>query len=217
VESILAQFTLATAGLALLFLLTLHLVSPEFSPAWRMVSEYALGRHNAVLRGFFLMWGTSSLLLAALLWGEVSGSWAKVGVAFLVVSAVGEIMGGMFDLKHRLHAVAFGIGVPSLPVAALLIGHHLAVSEGWSAYGMAIVAASHATWVSVVLMGGAMAVMFAGFKRAGIEMGPDVKPPDRVPAGVIAVGGYANRLLVLCDVGWLMLIAGAYLATRQPM
>jgi hypothetical protein len=216
-EAILAQLTLATAGLALLFLLMLHFVSPEFSPAWRMVSEYALGRHNAMLRGFFFMWGLSSLLLSALLWGEVSSSWAKVGVAFLVVSAVGEIMGGMFDLKHRLHGVAFGIGVPSLPVAALLLGYHLAGSDGWSAHGTAIVAASHATWVSVVLMGGAMAIMFAGFKRAGIVMGPGVDPPDRVPAGVIAVGGYANRLLVLCDIGWLMLMAWAYLATRQPM
>jgi hypothetical protein len=216
-EAILAQLTLATAGLALLFLLMLHFVSPEFSPAWRMVSEYALGRHNAMLRGFFFMWGLSSLLLSALLWGEVSSSWAKVGVAFLVVSAVGEIMGGMFDLKHRLHGVAFGIGVPSLPVAALLIGYHLAGSEGWTTHGAAILAVSHATWVSVVLMGAAMAVMFAGFKRAGIVMGPGAKPPDRVPAGVIAMGGYANRLLVFCDIGWLMLVAWAYLAARHPM
>jgi hypothetical protein len=69
--------------------------------------------------------------------------------------------------------------VPSVPIAALLIGHHL-----------------------------------AGFKKAGIVMGPGATPPERVPPGVIALGGYANRLLVLCDVGWLMLIAWVYLSVR---
>jgi hypothetical protein len=214
-EAVLAQLVLATGGLALLLLLGLHVASPEFSPAWRMISEYALGRHGGLLMAFFLAWGLSSLLLCALLWGEVSSAWAKAGVVFLALSAIGEVMGGVFDIKHRLHGLAFGLGVPSLPVAALLIGYHLAGSEGWNAHGSAIIAASHATWVSVVLMGVAMAVMFAGFRRAGVDMGPDAKPPERVPPGVVAVGGYANRLLVLCDVGWLMLISGVYLATRQ--
>ena len=107
--------------------------------------------------------------------------------------------------------LAFGAGVPSFPVAALLIGYHLAAREPWSAQAGTILALSHAAWISVVLMGAAMGVMFAGFRKAGIPMGPDAKPPERVPAGVIALGGYANRLLVLCDVGWLLLIAGLYL------
>lgn len=214
-EVILAQLTLLAGGLALLLLLVLHFVSPEFGPSWRMISEYALGRHNGLLLAFFLAWGFSSLLLSALLWGEVSSGWARVGVAFLILSAIGEVMGGVFNVKHRLHGLAFGVGVPSLPIAALLIGHDLAGSEGWQAHGTAILAVSHATWVCVALMGAAMAVMFAGFRKAGIAMGPDAIPPERVPPGVIALGGYANRLLVLCDVGWLMLIAWVYLSTRQ--
>lgn len=214
-EAIVAQLTLIAGGLALLLLLVLHFASPEFGPSWRMISEYALGRHNGLLLAFFLAWGLGSLLLSALLWGEVSSGWARVGVAFLVLSGVGEVMGGVFNVKHRLHGLAFGIGVPSLPVAALLIGHHLAASEGWQAHGTAILAASHATWVSVVLMGAAMAAMFSGFRKAGIAVGPDAQAPERVPPGVIALGGYANRLLVLCDVGWLILIAWVYLSTRQ--
>jgi hypothetical protein len=213
-EPVLAQLTLVTGGLALLLLAALHFASPEFGPSWRMISEYALGRHNGLLLAFFLAWGISSLLLAALLWGQVSGVWARVGVAFLVVSALGEFMGGVFDLKHKLHGLAFAVGVPSLPVAALLLGYHLAGSEGWNAHGTSILVASHATWVCVVLMGASMALMFAGFKRAGVVMGPGASPPERVPPGAIALGGYANRLLVLCDVGWLMLIAWVYLSVR---
>jgi hypothetical protein len=215
VEAVLAQLVLATGGLALLLLLALHLASPEFSPAWRMISEYALGRHGGLLMAFFLTWGLSSLLLCAMLWGEVSSVWAKVGVLLLGVSAIGAGMGGVFDIRHKLHGLAFGLGVPSLPVAALLIGYHLAGREGWNAHGNAIIVASHATWASVVLMGVAMGVMFAGFRRAGVKMGPNSKPPERVPPGVVAAGGYANRLLVLCDIGWLMVVAWVYLATRQ--
>jgi len=38
-------------------------------------------------------------------------------------------------------------------------------------------------------------------------MGPGVKPPERLPRGVTALSGYANRLLVLCDIAWLLLLA----------
>lgn len=38
-------------------------------------------------------------------------------------------------------------------------------------------------------------------------MGPDIEPPDSVPAGVIAVSGYANRILVFCYILWLLVIA----------
>jgi len=41
-ETLLAQLTLVCGALSLLCLLALHFVSPQFSPAWRMVSEYAL-------------------------------------------------------------------------------------------------------------------------------------------------------------------------------
>lgn len=211
-EIMLAQLTLLCGGLSLLCLLVLHFASPEFSPAWRMVSEYALGRHNWLLAAFFLLWGLGSILLSVLLWGEVGGLWARLGVMLLLVSAVGGIMGGLFDVKHRLHGVAFGLGVPSFPVAALLIGHHLAGLENWSPHAGAILAFSHAAWVSVVVMGAAMALMFAGFRKAGLPMGPDAKPPEHVPPGVIALGGYANRLLVICDVGWLLLLAWIFLS-----
>jgi Protein of unknown function (DUF998) len=214
-ESLLAQLTLISSGLALLCLLALHFLSPEFSPSWRMISEYALGRHNGLLTAFFLFWGLASLLLAMLLWGSATSVWAKVGVALLVVSAIGEVMGGLFDVRHKLHGLAFALGVPSVPVAALLIGHHLAGKQAWDVHSNLILIASHATWVSTIVMAIAMAVMFAGFKKAGIPMGPDVEPPSAVPDGVIALGGYANRLLIVCYVGWLAVLAWAYLSLRQ--
>ena len=57
----------AAAMLALLCLLALHFLSPEFGPSWRMISEYALGKHKWLITSFFLFWGASSILLAVLL------------------------------------------------------------------------------------------------------------------------------------------------------
>lgn len=66
--------------------------------------------------------------------------------------------------------------------------------------------------MSLVFMAVAMGVMFAGFKKAGIVVDQHAPPPERVPDGVVALGGYANRLLVLCYVGWLIVIAYAFLS-----
>lgn len=213
--ALLAQLVIVTGGLALLCLLVLHVVSPEFQPSWRMISEYAQGRHKWLITAFFLLWGTSSLLLALLLWNETTAWWGLLGVVLLFVSGIGEILGGVFDIRHRWHGLAFGVGVPSLPSAALLISYDLIGTDEWSSQRSALLASSHATWISLIVMAAAMAVMFAGFKKAGIAMEPNAEPPERVPDGVIALGGYANRLLILCYVAWLMVAASGFQATNH--
>jgi Protein of unknown function (DUF998) len=212
---LLAQLVIVTSVLSLLSLLALHVVSAEFQPSWRMISEYALGQHRWLITAFFILWGISSLLLSLLLWPVVTRWWAVLGVALLLLSGIGEIMGGLFDVKHPWHGLAFGLGVPSLPLAALLIAYNLVAIEDWSEQRSTLLIFTHATWISLIVMAIAMAVMFAGFKRAGIEMSANAPPLDRVPEGVTALGGYANRLLVLCYVGWLIVIAKLYLSIHK--
>lgn len=209
------QMVIATSILALLCLLALHVVSPEFQPSWRMISEYALGSHRWLITAFFVLWGISSLLLASILLPVMTTWWGLLGVALLILSGVGEIMGGLFDIKHPWHGLAFGIGVPSLPIAALLIGYTLTGIDPWSRYSVWILVSTHATWISLVLMAIAMGVMFAGFKKAGTPMDPNAAPLDRIPDGVIALGGFANRLLVLCYIGWLIVIAWVFLLVQS--
>lgn len=209
---ILAILSIASGCLSLLCLLALHFVSPEFQPSWRMVSEYALGKNKRLLTGFFFLWGTSSILLAALLWGVVGSIWVTVGVVLLFISSIGAIMGGLFDVKHPKHGLAFALGVPTLPVAALLIGHHLVRLENWSECKTPILLSAHSTWVSVVLMGVAMMVMFSGFKKSGVSWDKDSPPPESLPPGVIALGGYANRLVIFCYVLFLMVVAYCHLS-----
>jgi hypothetical protein len=210
--SFLAQLVFASGVLSLVSLLALHFVSPEYQPSWRMISEYALGKHKWLITSFFILWGVSSLFLSLLLWNVVTTWWGYLGVVLLFISAIGEIMGGLFDIKHKWHGMAFGLGVPSLPIAALLVGYNLLASESWRSYRGTILISSYATWISLGVMAAAMGVMFAGFRKAGIVMDQHSEAPDKVPDGVIALGGYANRMLVLCYVGWLVLIAYIYLS-----
>jgi hypothetical protein len=55
-----ARLAIAAAAAALLLLASLHVLSPEFDPSWRMVSEYANGHYGWVLSLMFAAWGVSS-------------------------------------------------------------------------------------------------------------------------------------------------------------
>jgi Protein of unknown function (DUF998) len=204
------MITLATlsiiAGLtSLLALVALHFTSPEFKPSWRMVSEYAYGKNKPILSAFFYLWGISSLLLAAALLPIISGIWAHIAIILLAISGIGAICGGLFDINHKKHGMAFGLGVPPLPVAALIITYHLLNNNIITQSNALLVA--HSTWISIILMAASMMLMFSGFKKAGIAFDKSSPPPTEVPKGVIALGGYANRLLVFCFIFWVIYIA----------
>ncbi|MCW3116733.1 MAG: hypothetical protein JWM28_815 [Chitinophagaceae bacterium] len=210
-KTIYAKLVIASAVISLLCLLTLHFVSHEFAPAWHMVSEYALGDYKWLLTLFFVFWGCSSLFLTFLLWSTVTTTWAKLGVLLIFVSFVGQEMGGLFDLKHKLHGLAFLLGIPSLPLGALLISYHLVKKENWKKYKSPMLFSAHFTWISLVLMAVFMMLMISGFQKAGIPMGQGVEPPKSVPDGVIALHGYANRILIFSYIYWLVVIAKTYL------
>ena len=53
--------------------------------------------------------------------------------------------------------------------------------------------------------------MISGFQKAGIPIGEGIEPPKSVPDGVIALNGYANRILIFAYIYWLILIAKTYL------
>lgn len=201
----LAILTIAFCALSIVCLIALHFTSPEFQPSWRMVSEYALGKYKGLLTAFFTLWSLGSFTTCFLLWNQISGTAASVGLILLFISSLGGLMGGLFDAKHKLHGLAALLGVPTLPIAAMLIGYNLSPASS------TILLVSHATWIAFLIMAVAMIVMMNGFKKAGIPMGPDATPPDHVPDGVIALAGYANRLLILCNMGWLIAVAFYFL------
>jgi hypothetical protein len=197
-----ARVSIIAAVLVVLLLAGLHLLSPEFDPAWRMVSEYALGGYGWVLSLMFISWAISSWALAYSLRGRVKTAGGKVGLVFLLASGLGEAMAAAFDVKHGLHSVAALIGIPTLPVAAVLISKALARNPTRPAAKKTLFATAALTWVGIISMAAAVIVMFNGLSKAGGQMTPEV----------IAVSGYANRFLIVSYCAWI--VTAAREATR---
>jgi hypothetical protein len=201
----------AAAGVAVLAtfvafasLVILHVVSPEFQPSWRMVSEYANGRHGWLLAVMFATWGLGSFALAMAL-GPVTHGWlGRIGLLFLVLAGIGEMMAAFFDINHRLHGPAAMIGVPSLPIAAVLLtialrrSGELVAPPAWT---------MHVTWISFVLMAAAMMLFMRSLSQAGVDLSPRAGPLTALPAGVTPVVGWANRLLLAAYMLWVGLTA----------
>jgi hypothetical protein len=183
-------------------LLVLHGASPEFAPSWRMVSEYANGRLPWLLTVVFAGWAISSFALAAALWPLSTTTLGSIGLLFLLLAGVGQTMGGLFDINHRLHGPAAMIGIPSLCVAAVIVTIALSRRVGidappaWSA---------HLPWISFLLMIGAFALFFSSLKAAGVEMSAESRPLAELPAGVSGYVGWANRLLFAASYLWTVL------------
>lgn len=142
-----------------------------------------------------------------MLWTLVSSGWAKFAVVLLFLTGIGAIMGGLFDVKHKLHGLAFAIGVPFMPIGALIISYHLIDKTEWQPHSSTLLLSAHSIWISLVLMAVLMMYFFSSLKKAGIAFGPDVPPLTVLPKGVIGIHGWANRLLVLCYLLYPILVA----------
>jgi hypothetical protein len=150
--TLLANGTIGQCIISVLCLVILHFVSLEFKPNFRMISEYALGNHKWVLTIFFISWGLGSIVSGLMFLNIVTTAWAKFGAILVLVTGIGAIMGGLFDVQHKLHGLAFRIGIPFLPIGSLILSYHLIKNPDWQAFSFPLLWSSHAIWISLVLM-----------------------------------------------------------------
>lgn len=79
-----SSFVGAAISLLFLVLLTLlHVIKPELEPSWRMVSEYAIGRHGWVMTVAFLAMAVSCALLVFGVRALMPTLGGKIGVYLL--------------------------------------------------------------------------------------------------------------------------------------
>jgi len=199
-----ATIALAATVISALSLLILHIVSPEFQPSWRMVSEYGNGRHAWLLTMMFVAWAAAYWAIAGAVW-PIAASWpGRIGSMLLILAGIGALMGGLFDVNHRWHGLAFGIGVPSLTIAALLVTPALRRASVhlplWP---------SHLSWISVVAMAIALLLFVRAATAAGVQVGPQAPPLRELPPGVTAWHGWTNRLVFAASYLWLVTTAQA--------
>jgi hypothetical protein len=201
-----ARLSLIASVATLLTLVLLHILSPEFAPSWRMVSEYANGNYGWVLSLMFIFWAISSWLLAFTIWSEVKTTAGKIGLYFLIASGIGEAMAAVFDINHSLHGLASLIGIGSLPIAAMLISTSLGRTDIWSATKKSLLVTANLTWISVLLMGITFAILITTFTQAGGDM-TSTEVTISLPDGVIAWVGWANRFLIVAYCAWVINVA----------
>ena len=210
VDQISSTSSLLAIGISvavLVLLVSLHFLSPEFNPAWRMVSEYANGKYPMILSAMFFLWGAASWALAYTLWPHLQTTAGKVGLFFLVLAGIGEAMAAVFDINHELHGLSAMIGIPSLSIAAMLISVALVRTESWSIARNSLLWTANLTWVSILLMAVAFAVMMATYAQAGGDMSANAEVVTTLPDGVIALVGWANRFLIVVYCAWVMTVA----------
>ena len=123
-------------------------------------------------------------------------------------------MGAIFDITHPLHGLAAMIGIPSLPVAALSISVSLSRTQGWSDARKALLSTANLTWISLLLLAVAFALMIVTYTQAGGNMNAGAEV-TALPPGVIALVGWANRFLIVVYCVWVLTVARQAIKLRK--
>jgi len=140
----LATGALACFACALLGLIALHALRPDYELASHMISDYAVGRLGWLMVAFFLLWSVGILLFSAsLLLSGPSSAARKFGAFLLGVTSVGLLVSAAYptDLpgapdtpEGNIHTLSFLVNVFSLLVAIPLLSFGLGEHQGWGTY-----------------------------------------------------------------------------------
>jgi hypothetical protein len=206
-----ARLSLAATLLFLVLLLALHVIEPQFAPSWRMVSEYETGNYGWVMQLAFLCLSLSCVALFLAIRSALLTRGGKIGLGFLLASAFGIALAAFFTadpitappgagtIHGMLHGIAAIIGLPTLPIAALLTTRSLLRNPAWERAKRGLLITAHATWVSLAVM---IALVAVQLPHAG-GFGPTVWV------------GWTNRLVMVVYSGWLLTAAWYALQTSK--
>jgi hypothetical protein len=207
---------LATAA-TIVLLGTLHVLSPEFSPSWRVVSEYALGHYGWVLSMMFASWSVGSLALVVAIWPEVHTGAGRVGLLFLILVGIGEGMASVFDVTHMIgHGVAGALGVLGFPIAAVLLSVALGRNDTWRSVRRSLLWLANQSWVIVLLLVATLVIMTIQMTQVNGGHLPQ-HAPKALPPGVLGLDGWADRLIVLTNCAWVLLAAWQSILIRRTI
>ena len=212
ISAIAARLTLAASGLFLVLFATLHIIEPEYAPSWRMVSEYADGKYGWVMTLAFLTLSFSCVTVFIAVRSSVNTRGGKIGLGVLLATAAALFGAALFPMDPlttapsagtihgMLHGFVSLVGVPGLPLAALLIGRSLRRNLAWSGSKRGLAWAANFAGLSFILLVLTVGIMLP---LAGGKFGPQVWT------------GWANRILMLGYAGWLMTTAWYALKVRK--
>lgn len=201
-----AQVAIGAVVVTLISLLSLHFLSPELDPSWRMVSEYANGNYSWVLSLMFAAWAINNWALAYTIFADVKNLLGKIGIALLVVAGLGAMSAVFFDVKHPLHGLSFLFGAGGFPFATLFLYLSLCKNKKWASAKSTLLLVTILVWSSVLLMGMGMALFIPALTNAGVDMSKGMQL-TALPDDVRTFVGWANRYLVIVYNLWVIITA----------
>ena len=197
-----ARAAIVAAAASLLALTALHVLKPDLHPSRTMISRYALGPYGWMMALCFAAFGVASGSLGMAIVPHVRSLGGRIGIALLLIAAVGLVMAARFpmdpvntpraQMSHsgRMHGVAFLLGVPSMMLAVTVLSVALGSQLSYPWLLMTIAAV---VWISLIVM---IAIM--------LKVGPG-NPPD--PNGPERFVGVPNRSLMVAYALWLIVAA----------
>ncbi len=195
-----AVVSLGALASAVALVVALHRLEPEFDPAWRMLSEYSLGKYGWLMRTAFILGGAGVMAAGVALWPT-----AGVLAAGLPVVALGPIGAAFIDTdpvttarpeissRSKVHAALGALFILGFPVAATLAG----IGAARSPAGLVLAWAVTVPWAGLAWFLGAT----FRFGRTRTTGAPDVRV------------GWPNRFNMLAYVAWAAL-AGFLILVR---
>jgi hypothetical protein len=189
--------------LAILFLL--HFLKQEFDPAWRMISEYEIGRFGWMMRLAFFCWGASVLALLITIWPSlqpISGIISRWWFVLIVVALFGA---GIFkpnpitdhtpNRVNTIHTLCGTIVILTFPIAATLAVRSLLHNHSWLANQGILIFGTVLVWMGMVAFFASIIISRIIDPSAGRRVGPHV------------YSGWPNRFMVITYIVWIIIIA----------
>jgi hypothetical membrane protein len=187
-----ALLSFAASAAFILRLGALHVLRTDLDPSWRFISEYEIGDYGWVMRLAFFTLALSCVSLCVAIVSQVRTIAGYLGLALLVLSAIGMIVAGIFapGRVSGLHEV--GAMLDSVPFAALLISWSLSRNGAWLPFRRTLAWTAGIPLLGLVIFLLSLAVMLP---RNGGQPGPEV------------LAGWPNRIMILAHCAWLMPVA----------
>ncbi len=129
--AMMARVSIASAGLFIILLVTLHFLEPAIDPTWRFLSEYMLTKHGWMMVLAFVSLALSLASIAVVLLSQSRTIPGYIGVALLFIAAIGLTIAGIYPTdpvtvsedtmsdNGKMHVM--GASLDWTPFAALLI------------------------------------------------------------------------------------------------
>jgi len=207
IPEVVARTALAAALLFLVLLAALLLLQPEIDPAWRFISEHALGRHGWMMSVAFLSMAVSGVATAITLWPQVRLG-GRIGIGLLMIGAVGLTLAGIFttdpittpmeaqSTSSQLHGLGAVLG-DGIAIGAIFITGSLLRNQSWRpARGWMI---------------GALALVWFAFVWVTTSIPADGNFGPDVPVG------WPSRFYLVSYAVWFIVIAWQALRTRRQI